>query len=77
MIEPKIDIRHERIINDIVDVSVKKEVLNVGAGSCKIDYHLIKKGFNVISTDYQRTEYFDNIMKDYHLLKKLMNYIKN
>jgi len=63
--EPKIDIRHKHIIGLINSASSDKKILNVGAGSCKIDYHLIKLGFNVISTDYQRVEYFDNIMKDY------------
>jgi hypothetical protein len=65
MIEPKLDIRHIRIINEIKDVSEKKEVLVVGAGDCKKDYHLIKDGFSVYSTDYQRASWFDKNMESY------------
>jgi hypothetical protein len=63
--EPKLDIRHKRIINEVKSVSDKKEVLVVGAGDCKKDYHLIKDGYNVYSTDYQRAPWFDKNMETY------------
>ena len=63
--DPKIDIRHEHLIDLITELGENKTVLNVGSGSCKIDYHLIKKGYDILSTDYQRNSYFNNIMKDY------------
>lgn len=63
--EPKLDIRHERIIKEIKSISEKKEVLVVGAGDCKKDYHLIKDGFKVYSTDYQRAPWFDKNMSEY------------
>ena len=63
--EPKLDMRHEQIIELVNDLGESKNVLNVGAGSCKIDYHLNKIGHSVTTTDYQRTDYFDKIMKDY------------
>jgi len=64
-IEPILDIRHERIISEIEKISKDKEVLVVGAGDCKKDYHLIKKGYKVYSTDYQRSSVFDKKMKPY------------
>lgn len=65
IVEPRLDVRHERIIKEVKDGAVKKEMMSVGAGDCRKDYHLIKDGFKVISTDYQRTKKFDDIMKDY------------
>ena len=63
--EPRLDIRHQRIIQEIMVNNKKKEVLVVGAGDCKKDYHLIKNGWEVYSTDYQRTKRFDDRMSDY------------
>ncbi len=63
--EPKLDIRHKKIIEEIKKISEKKEVLVVGAGDCKKDYHLIKDGFSVYSTDYQRASWFDKNMSSY------------
>jgi len=65
MLEPKLDIRHERIISEIEKVSTEQEVLNVGCGDCKTDYHLIKKGYQVYSTDYTRASHFDDVMEEY------------
>ena len=65
MMVPKLDIRHERIIKEIKNIAKKKEVLVVGAGDCKKDYHLIKDGFTVYSTDYQRAPWFDKNMESY------------
>ena len=53
MIEPKLDIRHQRIIKEIKETAIKNEVIVVGAGDCKKDYHLIREGFKVYSTDYK------------------------
>lgn len=65
MIEPILDIRHKRVIKEIKEGSSTKEVLVVGAGDCKIDYHLLKDGWNVYSTDYTRAPHFDNAMAEY------------
>ena len=62
---PRIDIRHERIISEVEKGSIAKTVLNVGAGDCKVDYHLIKKGYKVYSTDYKREKHFDDKMQGY------------
>ena len=65
MTEPTLDIRHERVIKEIKGGSSIKEVLVVGAGDCKIDYHLLKEGWNVYSTDYTHASHFDNSMVEY------------
>lgn len=65
MKEPILDIRHERVIKEIKEGSSTKELLVVGAGDCKIDYHLLKDGWEVYSTDYQRASHFDNNMVEY------------
>jgi len=63
--KPKKDMKIDTLIEIINERSVNKELLNVGAGSCKIDYYLLEDGYNVISTDYQKTPHFENIMKEY------------
>jgi Methyltransferase domain len=69
IIEPKFDIRHESIINALPVYNSKKEVLVVGCGDCKIDYRLIKMGYNVYSTDYVMNKEFQNRMSGYsHLI---------
>lgn len=72
---PKIDVRHQRIIDEVMKINDKKEVMVVGAGDCKIDYHLIKNGWTTYSTDYEKTaqEYseFNERMKAY---SDILNY---
>ena len=62
---PILDIRHVSIIDALPIFNIKKEVLTVGCGDCKIDYHLIKMGYAVYSTDYETSENFRNSMTDY------------
>lgn len=66
MKEPILDIRHISIIDSLPVHDTKKEVLNVGCGDCKVDYHLIKMGYKVYSTDYEIDEVFHERMKDYY-----------
>lgn len=63
--EPIIDVRHQRIIKEARVNNSKKQVMTVGAGCCKIDYHLVKEGWDVYSTDYQHSEVFDKRMVEY------------
>lgn len=63
--KPKLDIRHERIIEEIKINDEKKEVIVVGCGDAKTDYHLIEQGWRVYSTDYQRAPWFDKNMDEY------------
>jgi hypothetical protein len=62
---PILDIRHISIIDSLPVYNTKKEVLTIGCGDCKIDYHLIKMGYKVYSTDYETNDVFHNRMKDY------------
>ena len=59
----------DRVVLEASKLRCNKEVLVVGAGDCATCYHLIKAGFDVISTDYKKTERFEQNMVDYkHLL---------
>lgn len=56
-----------------------KEILNVGCGGGRIDFHLLKKGYKVISTDYQShvgwvRDFFMREMEDW---KDLLDYHGN
>lgn len=63
--EPFVDVRHQRIIKEVMLKDDKKEVMIVGAGDCKIDYHLIKNGWKTYSTDYETSEDFNKKMEGY------------
>ena len=59
----------DRVVKEAKLVDSNSEVLVIGAGDCATCYHLIKNGFDVISTDYKKTERFENNMTDYkHLI---------
>jgi len=59
----------QRVVNEALAASTKKEALVVGAGDCATDFHLIKNNFNVLSTDYKKDALYEKRMKDYsHLL---------
>lgn len=66
----ELDIRHISIIDSLPIYDSNKEVLVVGAGDCKTDLHLIRHGYKVYSTDYEKETVFHDRMKDYfHELK--------
>ena len=48
-----LDMRDVAIINAMPKYDCKGEVLNVGCGECRIDWHLKKMGYDVISTDVE------------------------
>lgn len=60
---PYLDIRHVSIIDALPVHDIKKEVLTVGCGACAIDYHLIKLGYDVYSTDYETNIVYHEKMK--------------
>lgn len=60
-----LDIRHISIIDSLPVHNTRKEILVVGAGDCKIDLYLLKNGFTVYSTDYEKHDVFHDRMKDY------------
>jgi len=65
---PRLDIRHVSIIDSLPVINTTNEVLTVGCGDCKIDYHLLKMGFDVCSTDFypEAVRYdFDSIIREY------------
>lgn len=62
---PCLDIRHVSIIDALPIHNTKKEVLTVGCGDCKIDYHLLNMGYSVYSTDYETSDVFKERMKTF------------
>lgn len=62
---PRLDIRHVSIIDALPVHDTKNEILVVGCGDCKIDYHLLKMGYDVYSTDYETADVFKDRMKNY------------
>lgn len=63
--KPNLDIRHISIIDALPHFETKKEVLTVGCGDCKIEYHLTKMGYNVYATDYETAEEYNFNMTEY------------
>ena len=53
--EPKLDIRHISVIDSLPIYNTKKEVLVIGCGDAKKDWHLKRMGYDVTSTDYFTT----------------------
>lgn len=50
----KIDMRDTAIINSFHFHDIKKEILNVGCGKGRIDFHLSSLGYRIYSTDIKR-----------------------
>lgn len=63
---PILDIRHVSIIDSLPIYNTKREVLSVGCGDAKIEYHLIKMGYDVYATDYKTTDKYEKSMEDYY-----------
>ena len=49
----EITLKDRLIMSELTDINNTNEVVNVGCGGGRLDYHLGKMGYNVISTDYQ------------------------
>jgi SAM-dependent methyltransferase len=56
-----LDIRDISIIDAIPLLDTNKEVLNVGCGEGRIDYHLSKLGYTVHATDYNKHDAWEDI----------------
>jgi SAM-dependent methyltransferase len=70
---PIIDIRHERIIKEAIEVE-PKTILNVGSGHCKPDAHLNHLGFKVYSTDYFGFDDNKKFIKEMESFKDIIDY---
>lgn len=60
MVMKQLTEKDTNIINVFNNKNNKKEILNVGCGQCRIDYHLINMGYTVYSTDIYRDKILDN-----------------
>ena len=55
----------QKVIDECINRSTRKEVLNVGSGECALDYWMVNEGFDVISTDYKKSEFFEKRLDNY------------